>query len=130
MFRKRHGVTHPDIPLTFGLAPLVDGQTDAAVPGVGTTDYVLPFGGWLVGLGVSLSAAVGAGALSFDAKIGSTQQEVNLALGTADTEASVALAKEAYRFEAGDKLSVTYTSGTLTTNPNASAVLLVVLDMR
>lgn len=126
---ERIAVTHPTIPVQAGLAPLVDGQTDVALPVFGTAGGIsLPFGGSLLGIAINLSAATGSGALSFDVKIGSTQQGIDTVVGTADTVVTAVFPRGQYVFAAGDVLNITYTSTTLGTNGNATVTLLVVLN--
>lgn len=126
---ERIAVTHPTIPLQAGLAPLVDSQTDVALPVFGAAGGIaLPFGGSLLGYTIVLSAVTGSGVLSFDAKIGSTQQGIDTVVGVADTVVSAVFPRGQYRFAAGDLLNITYTSTALGTNGNALVTLLVVLD--
>lgn len=132
MFRKRHGVTHPDLALAFAVDNLANSATDVALAALLTsTKFVFPFGGWIVGLGINLSAAIVSGVLSYDIVIGTTQQEINTVQDVAATYHNWIAPKEYYRFNAGDKLGVSYTSGTLgVATVDATALLLVVLDMR
>ena len=119
-----------DVALPFG-ASLVDGQTDTALPSFGGgVGYCAPARGWVKALSVTNDDAQGAGALTFDVKIGSTQQEINLSSGVADTAVYEKFRDGEYPFAAGDTIGVTYTSGTLTDNGDVSAVLFITLDMR
>jgi hypothetical protein len=127
MQRESIGTKYVDIPLPFG-ATLVDGQTDTVLPSFGGgVAYVAPVAGWLRALSVSNDDAQGAGALTFDVKIGSTQQEINLSSGVADTGVQQVFGDEQYPFAAGAAIGVTYTSGTLTDNGDVSALLIVTL---
>lgn len=123
------GVTHPTLAIFTDSTALVDGQTDTALPIQGSTvGLVFPSGGWVIGLSAALSAATGAGALSVDVKVGSTQKGIDMSIDVTDTAKYATYAKDAYRFNAGDKITATYTSGTLTTNGNITVGIFVVLD--
>ncbi len=124
MIAERIAVTHPTLALTFAATTLVDTQTDAVVG----APVNLPYSGYLVAASARLSQAVGAGALSFDLKLGITQQDINTAIGTAETAKSVEYPRELYRFTAGQDIQPTYTSGALTNNGTLTITLLVVLD--
>lgn len=115
---------------SFGLAPLVDGQTDAALTydGVSTVKPVMPWAGSIVAISANASAAAGAGAISFDALIGATQQSIDLSLATDATTAYDTYREGTYPFVAGSVLGASYTSGTLTTNGNVSVDIWVLFQ--
>lgn len=115
---------------SFGLAPLVDGQTDAALTydGVSAVKPVMPWAGSIVAISANASAAAGAGAISFDALVNSTQQAIDLSLATDGTTTYDTYAEGTYRFAAGDVLGASYTSGTLTTNGNVSVDIWVLFE--
>lgn len=129
MIYTRNGVTHPLVMMEVNLSPLVDGQTDAAIATSGAANgFAFPFSGSLHSMTATLSAAVGAGALSIDVKIGSTQQGIDTAIGVADTVVSAIYPRGVYTFAANQLIIPTYTSGTLTTNGNITVRLWVLLD--
>lgn len=122
-------VTSPTQAIFTDSTALVDGQTDTALPVQGSTvGLVFPSGGWVVALTAALSAATGAGALSVDVKVGSTQKGIDMSIDVTDTAKTKTFGDNAYRFNAGDKITATYTSGTLTTNGNITVGIFVVLD--
>lgn len=121
-------VQQPTVALPFG-ATLVDGQADIALPSFGGgVGYVAPTDGFISAISVSNDVAQGAGALSFDVKIGSVQQEINLDSGVADTAVYLRFSPGQYKFAAGDLLGVTYTSGVLTVNGDVSVALFITLN--
>ena len=102
---------------SFGLDPLVDGQTDAALTPADTAiGPIMPWAGSVIALSVQADEAAGAGVSSFDAKKDSTQFSIDLSLAADATEAYDTSPPGTYAFAAGASLGATYTSGTLTTN--------------
>ena len=127
MQREAIGTKYTEIAIPYG-ATLVDGQTDTALPSFGGgVAYAAPVAGWVKSLSVTNDDAQGGGALTFDVKIGSTQQEINLSSGVSDTAVQQVFADGQYPFAAGAAIGVTYTSGTLTDNGDVSALLIVTL---
>lgn len=114
---------------TFGLDPLVDGQTDAALtPSDTAIGPVMPWSGCVVGLSVSADEAAGTGVTTFDVKKDSTQFSIDLSLGATATEVYDAFALDVYRFAAGVVLGASYTSGTLGTNAGVRVDVYVIFD--
>jgi hypothetical protein len=114
---------------TFGLDPLVDGQTDAALtPTDSAVAPVMPFAGSIVGIAARADEAAGAGAISFDALVGATQQGLDLALAVDDTTTYKRYQPGLYPFAAGAVLGASYTSGTLTTNAGVRVDVYVLFD--
>lgn len=114
---------------TFGLDPLVDGQTDAALtPADSAIGALLMWGGSIVGLSVVADEAAGAGVTTFDVKVDSTQFSIDLSLGASATEVYSAYPVGLYKVAAGQLLGASYTSGTLTTNAGVRVDVYVQFD--
>lgn len=114
---------------SFGLDPLVDGQTDAALTPADTAiGPTMPWGGSIVGLSVTADEAAGAGVSTFDVKKDATQFSIDLSLGATATSAYDTYAPGLYRFAAGAVLGASYTSGTLTTNAGVRVDVYVLFD--
>lgn len=130
-FNKRHGTAYPIIPLHFAVDNLANSATDVALAALLTsTKFALPFGGWIVGLSVRLSAAIVSGVLSYDIVLGTTQQGIDTVQDVAATYHIYKPARELYRFDAGQHIGVSYTSGALgVATIDALATLLVMLDL-
>ena len=88
----------------------------------------MPWAGSIVAISANASAAAGAGAISFDALIGATQQSIDLSLATDATTAYDTYREGTYPFVAGSVLGASYTSGTLTTNGNVSVDIWVLFQ--
>lgn len=115
----------------FHLSPVVDGQTDIALTYAGPVAAItpkMPWAGSVIAIEADLSAAVGAGALSFDAVIATVQQEINLTVAVDGTRVKGTYREGTYRFAAGDALVASYTAGTLTTNPNVTVYVYVLFE--
>lgn len=129
MIYTRSGVTHPLVMLEVNLALLVDSQTDVAIATGGAANgFAFPFAGSLHSMTATLSAAVGAGVLSVDVKIGSTQQGIDTVIGVAETVKSAIYPRGLYTFAANQLIIPTYTAGVLTTNGGITVRLWVLLD--
>ncbi len=114
---------------SFGLDPLVDGQTDAALTPADTAIApIMPWAGSVIALSVQADEAAGAGVSTFDAKKDATQFSIDLSLAADATEAYDTYAPGTYRFAAGQALGASYTSGTLTTNAGVRLDVYVLFD--
>ena len=114
---------------TYGLDPLVDGQTDAALtPSDTAIGPVMPWSGSVIGLAVNADEAAGAGVSSFDVLKDATQFSIDLSLGATATAAYGSYEPGVYKFAAGAVLGASYTSGTLTTNAGVRVDVYVLFD--
>lgn len=115
----------------FHLSPVVDGQTDAALTYAGPVAAItpkMPWAGSVIAIEADMSAAVGAGALSFDVAIATVQQDIDLTIAVDGTRVKGEYREGTYRFAEGDALVATYTSGTLTTNGNVTVYVYVLFE--
>lgn len=115
----------------FHLSPLVDGQTDAALTYAGPVAAItpkMPWAGSVIAIEADLSAAVGAGVLSFDVAIATVQQGIDTVIPVDATRVRGTYREGTYRFAAGDALIASYTSGTLTTNGNCTVYVYVLFE--
>ena len=82
------GITHPMVPLPFTLANLAAGQDGTAVPATANGNYwVVPWGGYIVGMGVFSNAAVTANTVTFKPTVNGTESAVlSVQLDTTNTQ--------------------------------------------
>lgn len=114
---------------TYGLDPLVDGQTDAALTPADTAiKPLMPWAGSVIGLAVVADEIASTGVSSFDVLKDATQFSIDLSLAADATEAYASYEPGAYKFAAGDLLGASYTSGTLGTNAGVRVDVYVLFD--
>ncbi len=127
MQREAIGVKYSPAQYTYG-ANLADSQTDTVLPTpAGGVGHVMPTRGWVKALCATNDDAQGGGALSFDVKIGSTQQGIDLASAITDTAVYRVFRDEQYPFAAGAVLGATYTSEALDDEGDVQVDIHVVL---
>ncbi len=115
----------------FHLSPLVDSQEDQPLTYGGPVAAILPtmpYDGSIVGIGVDASAAASSGVSSFDAVVATVQQGADVSLAAAATRAFGAFREGTYKFNAGDALGASYTSGALGTNANVQVYVYVLYE--
>ncbi len=106
-------VANPLVKFTFTATDMAATQTDTAlvVAGSTVTTHTALKAGWVVGIGVKLSAAATAGTLTIDFSLAGTAQAVDKTLATAATTSyRYEFPVERYRFAAGATLGMTFTS--------------------
>jgi len=115
----------------FHLSPVVDDAADAALTYAGPVAAItpkMPWAGSVIAIEAELSAAVGAGTLSFDVAIAGTQKSIDLVIPVDATRVKGEYREGTYRFAEGDALIASYSAGTLTTNGNVTVYVYVLFE--
>lgn len=124
-------ITNNVIALVFQTTDIPDAAGTAKSLQATTDDYIMPFAGSVIGIGVVLNGALSTGTVTFNPAINGTG---NTTLGTAvlnGTQRNYAsIQSRRINFTAGQRVGVVWTkSGTVSpTTTDASIVLFVVLE--
>lgn len=110
--QERIAISRPTMAYSFFLANLAATQTGTAVPvpGAAVTNYLLPFGGYIVCVVANLTAAFSAGTAVIDITLdGTSTKTINIGVAST-TEYITRLPIPDEPFSAGQELAVTYTT--------------------
>lgn len=88
MAKEEIYIGHPVVALKFALANFAANQDGTTVPADTNADaYALPWGGSIIGLSVSLNAAVSANTITFKPTVGGTEDtDLSVQLDTTNTQ--------------------------------------------